>query len=451
MVRVYQLGATVGTDCEPHLPVRYNSRWGGGTVIVEEHEILVSPRLLALERQLAAGGHDALESFWRRVGGHGAPLIETTRHGEHPILVTFLWRAGDVEDVVLVGGLAGWTVAGNRMTRLPGTDLWYKTYRTWSPAPAAFRLLPGAVLEQDWSAAGAHGASSAWRPNDLEVFTYAFPVRSEATDIKQVLLAMVKLPDAPPQPWITPAPGSPVGQVTLHYLHSAILGNSRHIWVYTPPGYAMDGGPHDVLIQFDGMTYTDQVSVPTVLDNLQYEGRIAPTVAVLIDNIDHETRMREFGCHVPFVSFLTDELLPWVRKHYSIATEPSRTTVSGSSMGGLAAAFAGLERPDVFGKVLSQSGSFWWKPDGEREHEWLARRVVESPLLPLRFYLEVGVHEQVSSPDSGPTQVVVNRHMRDVLRAKGYPVHYSEFEGGHDWACWRDTLHSGIIALNGRD
>jgi enterochelin esterase family protein len=39
--------------------------------------------------------------------------------------------------------------------------------------------------------------------------------------------------------------------------------------------------------------------------------------------------------------------------------------------------------------------------------------------------------------------------LRDVLRVKGYEVHFQEFAGGHDYLSWRGTLADGLIALMG--
>ena len=49
-----------------------------------------------------------------------------------------------------------------------------------------------------------------------------------------------------------------------------------------------------------------------------------------------------------------------------------RTVLAGSSYGGLAATTVAMRHPEVFGNVLSMSGSFWWSPPGtpekDREH-----------------------------------------------------------------------------------
>jgi hypothetical protein len=65
----------------------------------------------------------------------------------------------------------------------------------------------------------------------------------------------------------------------------------------------------------------------------------------------------------------------------------------------------------------------------------------------LRLYLDVGQLEIWPSPTGGPSWLLANRHMRTVLQAKGYPVTYAEFSGGHDYACWRGTLADGLVAL----
>ena len=99
--------------------------------------------------------------------------------------------------------------------------------------------------------------------------------------------------------------------------------------------------------------------------------------------------------------------------------------------------------------VLSQTGWFRWRPEGDPEFEWLPRQFVEQPTLPLRFYLDVGALENARMDDDGPTQVVANRHMRDILRAKGYPVEYVEYHGGHDYSSTAAPLVAALALMLG--
>jgi enterochelin esterase family protein len=50
---------------------------------------------------------------------------------------------------------------------------------------------------------------------------------------------------------------------------------------------------------------------------------------------------------------------------------------------------------------------------------------------------------------AGGNQVAQNRHLRDVLLAKGYRVSYQEYSGGHSYVSWRGSLADGLVDLAG--
>jgi enterochelin esterase family protein len=101
----------------------------------------------------------------------------------------------------------------------------------------------------------------------------------------------------------------------------------------------------------------------------------------------------------------------------------------------------------LFGAVISQSGSFWWPSPQEGEPEWLTREYANQPSVPVRFYLEVGNRERMPGPGGAPSQVLVNRKMRDTLRDRGYAVTYAEHTGGHDYVNWRRTFADALLAV----
>jgi enterochelin esterase family protein len=292
-----------------------------------------------------------------------------------------------------------------------------------------------------------------WRHDPLNPHTFVFPA-DEETQSKKVIDSVLELPDAPPQLWISPEPGTPAGQVREFRFRSEILDNERRVWVYTPPGYTDARLPCGLLILFDGLAYVTTIPAPTILDNLLAENMIPPLVAVMLETSE-KTRYRELGCHPPFVEFLAREMMPWIHQRYHVTSDPDQTVVGGISRGGLAAAFAGLRHPEMFGKVLSQSASFWWRAtdlkvkNNAEEFEWLAYQFAVSEKLPLSFYLDAGLLEHWF--EDPPSILLTNRHMRNVLLAKGYPVHYAEFNGGHESLCWRGTFADGLLALVGKD
>jgi enterochelin esterase-like enzyme len=405
------------------------------------HALPQSPRLAALQHELERGNADALRAFWNALDTEGTPLVEPSDRAGM-VLVTFIWRAAvETRNVVVFGSMDEGDPGRNQMARLLDTDLWHKTYHLRADLRAQYHLAPNDSLAPlteatDWSARMADV-----RTDPLN--------RQPYPDASRPWASSFTLPTAPPQPRVLARPGIAAGTVQEHCVQSAMLGNERNVWVYTPPGYRADGAPYRLLLLFDGRAYLESVPTPTILDNLITAEAIPPLVAILPGNIDPPTRNRELLCNPAFVEFLTQELLPWARQGYHLTADQARTIVAGSSHGGLAAAFAGLLRPDVFGNVLAQSGSFQWKPEDTDEHSWLLRQYLARPALPLHFALDVGLCETAPGAGGSPSTLVANRQMRDALRSRGYPVHYAEFAGGHDYFSWQGTLAQGLLALGG--
>jgi enterochelin esterase-like enzyme len=418
---------------------------------------VVSSRIEELRKDLVEGKSDALELFWREVTEAGAPLVETIEGEPNYRLVTFLWRdQGDTENVVVVGAaMAAWSNwQKHRLTRLSESDLWYKTYRFRSDLRATYWLSHNDSLRDVEEYENFQDRRSTFQLDPLNPHHHTYPKDEELPNDEDWSFSLLELPDASPQSSIIPRADVPHGKVEMVRLRSDILDNERRVYLYTPPGYTPDSEAYGLLLVFDGPAYISAglVPTPTILDNLIADGKIPPLVAVLPDSLDRETRSRELPCYEPFVEYLKQELLPWVRARYHVTNDPKRTIVAGSSYGGLGAAFVAFKAPEIFGNVLSQSGAFRWNSSVREEgiHDpndeaWLIRQFVASPQLPLRLYLEVGLLERSAVDD----MVLMNRRMRDVLESKGYEVAYSEYNGGHDYICWRGSFADGLTWLIG--
>ena len=183
--------------------------------------------------------------------------------------------------------------------------------------------------------------------------------------------------------------------------------------------------------------------MPAMLDHLVATGQIPPLIALFVDTPNRQ----ELLCEPAFADYLVQRLMPWLRENFPVTTDPAQTVLTGSSYGGLAAVYLGLRHPQLFGKILSQTGWFRWRPAGDPDFHWLARQVAQSPLLPLRFYLDVGTLEVAQMRDGGPTQLAANRHLRDVLLRKGYPVTYVEYSGGHDSSSLESPLFAALLQM----
>jgi enterochelin esterase family protein len=381
---------------------------------------LDSPRLAQLGK---APNSKAVASFWTEITRNGTPLVEAVAGEPGYSWVTFLWRAKEkTTNVVVVDGVAagvgGVDARNSQMSRLGRTDIWYRTYKVRNDAAFSYTLSPNDSLERF---AGPRTSKPQLDPLN--------PNRSGPQ-------SSVRLPSAPSAIEYAPLLA---GRISPASFTSTVLQNTRDLQVYTPPNFAAEGRRYPLLVVLDSGAYGDYIPVPSILDRLIAEKRMSPIVAVLVANV---SRAEELQCSPRFADFLAIELVPWMRKTYGAGATSDQTIVSGASLGGLASMFAAFQHPEVFGNVLSQSGSFWWTPAQDGPPEWLTGQFAAAPARGIRVSMSVGAMEI-------PQQRDTNQRLRQVLTEKGYRIDYSEFNGNHSYFSWRADFAQQLVNLVG--
>jgi enterochelin esterase-like enzyme len=404
-----------------------------------------SPMMQELRRRVAAGDWKA-DAFWTDVATRGTPIVDEGDDTRYQI-VTFLWRAlSETRNVSIIGTFMKAPLA-EAMQHVPGTDVWYRSFRVPAGARFSYFLSANSPLVFDGPDAAQQFATLQADPLNPRRWMCApdagiYQCQSRA-----------ELPGAVAQPWVAERPEVARGRLERHDVTSRRLGNTRGVSVYVPAGAACEHERCALLVVFDGPQYLSLVPTPGILDNLRADGRVPPVVAVFVTQ---QSRARELACNEDFAAFVATELIPWAQQRYHAGRRASDVVVAGSSFGGLAAAFVALRHPGVIGNVLSQSGNFAWAPDrmtgpnldATTEGGWLIKEYIGQPRQPLRFYLDAGVFEADRFVTGGAI-LESTRHFRDVLRAKGYTVSFGQFTGGHDYLSWRGTLADGLIELIG--
>jgi enterochelin esterase-like enzyme len=382
---------------------------------------LLSPRLGALQQSIEQQDSSALATFWAEIEQHGTPIIEPGETGF--CYVTFLWRdAGNRQGVDVIQDWGADGIREHHMEQLVGTDVWFYTRVMKADTRTTYQLAPDPLPE-------AFAGGVPFIPDPLNPKRFS-PYFDESGFT--IWFSLLELPDAPAQPWKNAAVAA--GSVTLY----SPFEDGRRMWVYVPAD--AQPSPYSMLVVFDGRTAKDMVGLPQMLDFQIAAGKIRPTVAVMIDNPDR----KELTCDPAFADYVAQKVVPWARENFPVTTEAARTVVCGSSYGGLCAAYVSLRHPTIFGTVLSQTGWFRWHPEDDPEQEWLARQYVNKRIQTVLLYLDVGKLETARMLDGGSSQLVANRHMRDVLQAKGYIVHYREYSGGHDYSSTQSPLFEAL-------
>jgi predicted alpha/beta superfamily hydrolase len=100
-----------------------------------------------------------------------------------------------------------------------------------------------------------------------------------------------------------------------------------------------------------------------------------------------ETSLGPAGGADQYIQMLVNELKPQVDAMLRTRPDVGSTAMAGSSLGGLVTAYAGLKRPDVYGRVAELSPSTWWDSDVIVAD---VMGTLPAPMRPLIVYVDSG-------------------------------------------------------------
>jgi enterochelin esterase family protein len=230
--------------------------------------------------------------------------------------------------------------------------------------------------------------------------------------------------------------GLPQGRVTRHAIssESLVLGMRRDVWLYHPPTKE----PVPLLVVLDGRDYMRLADITQMVANMIGLNLIRPIALALIDNAK-QGRFVEYNASEAAVMMINTFVIPLAYAHLKLIDtdhQPGVWGILGASMGGTQALYTALRQPQIFGKVIGQSGAYNLQINGI--DSIVMKLVKDASRKDLKLWLDCGIYD---------TLLDQNRALHTLLTARGYDVTYREYNAGHNYSAWSMSLPEALKTL----
>jgi predicted alpha/beta superfamily hydrolase len=223
-------------------------------------------------------------------------------------------------------------------------------------------------------------------------------------------------------------------------IESKVLGETRVVRVWTPPGYATSSQRYPVLYLTDADA--QMFHTTGTVDFLARQTRMPPMIVVGLTNTDRTRDLTPTrggingmaatfptsGGADAFLRFFESELVPWVERTYR--TQPYRV-FAGHSFGGLLATHAFLSRPGLFNALIAVSPTLRWDDDLplRKARDFVAAHAGRS--LDRTFLFTIGSEGEENGRAFDELKTILGAHRIDGFR----------------WEAWRfpDEDHGSVV------
>jgi enterochelin esterase family protein len=259
--------------------------------------------------------------------------------------------------------------------------------------------------------------------------------------------SVVDVSGAAPRVW--EAGDVPHGIVHRHFYKSAIVGDQRDYYVYTPPAYDPTAKTRYPVLYLqhgfsdDASAWTAVGRANVILDNLIAQGKAKPMLVVmslgygapeiLTAGFRRGPDLRQRNLD-RFRDALLTEVIPQVEKQYRTAAGRETRAIAGLSMGGSESLFVGLNALDRFAWVGAFSSGGLGDEFAQQFPSLDSKANAQLRLL----WISCG---------TGDRLIEWNRKFRGWLKSKDVRAKEVETPGVHSWMVWRRNLAEFVPLL----
>ena len=218
-------------------------------------------------------------------------------------------------------------------------------------------------------------------------------------------------------------------------IHSKILNEEREVIIHLPLNYDKKK-KYPVMYVLDGSSQDKHIA--NKFEILSSAGYVPETIVVGIPNVNGKGRQRDYtppymkmdidekdsplGTGDQFLSFMENELFPFIEKNYSVSKIRS---LAGNSRGGLLVIYSLLYKPDLFKGRFCFSPAFW------RDDNLIVKKVCDflntNENLNSFLYMSMG-EQEIDKMKNGFNEMTKSLSKRQ----NGQLVWYSDFTKNAD-------------------
>ena len=231
----------------------------------------------------------------------------------------------------------------------------------------------------------------------------------------------------------------PHGKVEINWEKSKVLnGETRWIWIYTPPGYDKSTRKYPALYLFHGnndtaggWTLVGQANF--ILDNLIAEKKATPMIVVM--PFGHAA---PFGARTGvggktndelFEDYLLKDVVPLVESEYRVETGRDKRAIAGLSMGGGQSLRIGFGHLDMFSAIGAFSAAA--PADFETRFAGSLQDTKGTNAKLKALWIGCGKQDALFARNERLSQALEKNHIKHTFRA---------VDGVHNYTAWKKFL-----------